>query len=487
MRIVKPRQRTVGTHCLWAVWLSGMKQTSVETCCHSWRVIYETVNSGYGNKEDQLYNNFTLKSSWQFQVSNDRGRFGTSNIAVPMKFWSEKTLMKIVTNENLEESVKTNCHEVGSTNSISVIEGYRPSTRSCLRTKFKRIRKDHEPSRVRINKLVQLLRKRKIRKITKRVIKKLFPKSSKIRRIAKKYKDFYVTYFRRCDSFFSAYFIKMKRKFPAHLKECSSYPAKKTKQFFNARTNCKKFKNSECYNFVVTEVFSTIKARNCNKNATYNAAKQKIMVSADIELNPGPTPANLMHEEKTVSAFRILETKLFCYGLIPVEVGGQGHCFFHVISHQLFNDPTYHLYIRAAGVNYLRQNPERFIESNLNQSWLEYLENMSKAGTWADNIIIQAVADALNLKLIIVESDPNFAEFNIVEATNPQQQPVTLHIGHIGELHYVSTEKLAISNLHLHQISDCEESNRILSISDEIQEIGVCNTLVSRQNFNTEM
>ena len=67
-------------------------------------------------------------------------------------------------------------------------------------------------------------------------------------------------------------------------------------------------------------------------------------------------------------------------------------------------------HIRAAGVDHLRQNPERFIESNLEQSWLEYLENMSRQGTWADNLIIQAVADALNLKIIIIESDPNFAD-----------------------------------------------------------------------------
>ena len=94
---------------------------------------------------------------------------------------------------------------------------------------------------------------------------------------------------------------------------------------------------------------------------------------------------------------RILETTLLDYGLVPVEVGGQGYCFFHVISHQLFDDPKHHFYKRAAGVNHLRQNPERFIESNLDQSWLEYLENMSRQGTWADNLIIQAVANVLNL------------------------------------------------------------------------------------------
>ena len=41
------------------------------------------------------------------------------------------------------------------------------------------------------------------------------------------------------------------------------------------------------------------------------------------------------------------------------------------------------------------------VESNVDQSWLDYLENMSKQGTWADNAIIQGVADSLNLKLLL--------------------------------------------------------------------------------------
>ena len=36
---------------------------------------------------------------------------------------------------------------------------------------------------------------------------------------------------------------------------------------------------------------------------------------------------------------------------------------------------------------------------------------MSCQGTWADSIIIQAVADVFNFKIIlIIESHPNFAE-----------------------------------------------------------------------------
>ena len=46
--------------------------------------------------------------------------------------------MKAVVNNKLVESVNTNCLEVASTNSILIIEAYRPSARNRLKRKFRR-------------------------------------------------------------------------------------------------------------------------------------------------------------------------------------------------------------------------------------------------------------------------------------------------------------------------------------------------------------
>ena len=83
--------------------------------------------------------------------------------------------------------------------------------------------------------------------------------------------------------------------------------------------------------------------------------------------------------------------------------------FFKAVSHQLYGSPNNHLDIRAVGIEFMRENPERFIESNTQNSWMEYLTNMALQGTWCDGLIIQAVADSLNLRLHIVESNENFA------------------------------------------------------------------------------
>ena len=49
--------------------------------------------------------------------------------------------------------------------------------------------------------------------------------------------------------------------------------------------------------------------------------------------------------------------------------------------------------VRTVGVQFMRDNPGRFIESNTENSWLRYLNNMSIQDTWADALIIQTVAD----------------------------------------------------------------------------------------------
>ena len=103
---------------------------------------------------------------------------------------------------------------------------------------------------------------------------------------------------------------------------------------------------------------------------------------------------------------------------------------------------NFHLKIRALGVDYLREPPARFIESNSENSWLEYLTNMSQQGTWCDNLIIQALIDKLNTRIHITESNPLFAEINVIEPvhlTTHTQTIQRIHIDHIDELHYVST------------------------------------------------
>ena len=62
-------------------------------------------------------------------------------------------------------------------------------------------------------------------------------------------------------------------------------------------------------------------------------------------------------------------------------------------------------------------------------------------GTWCDGLIVQAVANALGITLHIIESDQNFTERTIIiePAVTFQGEQRTIYLGHINEVHYVST------------------------------------------------
>ena len=143
----------------------------------------------------------------------------------------------------------------------------------------------------------------------------------------------------------------------------------------------------------------------------------------------------------------MLTTRLARIGRQPVNIVGDGNCFFRSVSHQLYGTEDCHPQIRALAIQHLINCPEHFVEYNTDQSWLQYLQNMSTLGTWADHIIIQAVANEHNLRINITESAPNFSESTTVSSicTGSQTQQRSIYIGHLDELHYVSTTPITVS------------------------------------------
>ena len=182
-------------------------------------------------------------------------------------------------------------------------------------------------------------------------------------------------------------------------------------------------------------------------------------LSKDVEKNPGPTQYNTDHHEiiiipfmqnhsstmqlnSPISSENLMQSRLGALCLQSIDVGGAGDCFFRSVSHQLYGNSNHHMHIRTAGVQFMRDNPERFIETNAENSWLRYLNNMCIQGTWADALIIQAVADALNVTMQIVESNQGFAPLTTVYPVQERNSYSTITIGHIDECHYVSTTAL---------------------------------------------
>ena len=91
---------------------------------------------------------------------------------------------------------------------------------------------------------------------------------------------------------------------------------------------------------------------------------------------------------------------------------------------------------------YMGDHPERFVKKDTENPWLRYLNNMCIQGTWADALFVQAVADALNVSIQIVESNPGFSPITTVNPVQERNSLSTITIGHIDECHYASTTPL---------------------------------------------
>ena len=270
-----------------------------------------------------------------------------------------------------------------------------------------RCRRDREPSRLPLKKIILAMRKRKNRTFLRHNMLKSAPKSSILNKIASSYKQC-------CFQFVHMQYIFIKSF--GYFKPCINLVCR----------NITSERNCSCDQSIHIGVVNQ-----------YDISQNKLLLSGDIELNPGPVQNT--NSVTRLPSNAVLEQRLRHYQLRPFDVGGDGDCFFRAVSHQLYGDPEHHFEVRTAGITYLRDNPERFIESNTENSWLVYLNNMSMPGTWADGIIIQAVADQLQLKLIIAETHEQFQEYSIVQPVLSTQQLTDIYLGHIDELHYVST------------------------------------------------
>ena len=307
-----------------------------------------------------------------------------------------------------------------------------------------RYRRDREPSRLPLKKIILAMRKRKNRTFSKHKMLKSAPKSSILNKMASNYKQC-------CFQFLHMQHI-----------------------FINSFGYFK-----PCVNLVHRNIGASENNCSCNQSicidvSQYDISQNKLILSGDIELNPGPVQNT--NSVTRLPSNAVLEQRLRHYQLRPFDVGGDGDCFFRAVSHQLYGDPEHHFEVRTAGITYLRDNPERFIESNTESSWLVYLNNMSMPGTWADAIIIQAVADQLQLKLTIAETHEQFQEYSTVQPVLSTQQVIDIYLGHIDEHHYVSTLPcsflLGFSNNEVDsaQVSDTSRTSITENTSDRNDE-----------------
>ncbi len=145
------------------------------------------------------------------------------------------------------------------------------------------------------------------------------------------------------------------------------------------------------------------------------------------------------------------------HGYIITNIRGDGSCMFRSIADQINGNQDKQLYYRKRGVDYLRtisknyeikEKLQTIIDAEYKMSLDEYLESMEdkERNMWGDEIMLQALANVLERRIIIIHFDSTKQRSEIIP-TNFDNEEIPIKypdiaIGHFLENHYVSLRKL---------------------------------------------
>jgi hypothetical protein len=166
------------------------------------------------------------------------------------------------------------------------------------------------------------------------------------------------------------------------------------------------------------------------------------------------------------------------------DVHHDGNCFFHVMA---ANTDIPQEEIRAGAIEQILNNVDRyegFTEDNIDS----YIDGMSKSSTWADNVIIQAVADRFGWSIEILNHQDYHVRNQIIPIGTAQTQHIiAIYTGNHYYAGYRDNAEPSISAVSSSEILE-EEANQ--TFDDDVGSLPITTSTqeeVTQQHNNTTM
>ncbi|XP_057299177.1 OTU domain-containing protein 5-A-like [Hydractinia symbiolongicarpus] len=163
-----------------------------------------------------------------------------------------------------------------------------------------------------------------------------------------------------------------------------------------------------------------------SKTKNIENKKQPVKKSQDTS---DPSEQRKFHRKK--NNFRTLSQIPSDRGLRLVEVEGDGNCFFRVIAPQIYGDSKLYKSVRVKTVEQVMNKPTLFNQFIEEGQFDEFVATLSTNREWADNLAIQAVADAYGILFEIINSNQVQYGTRIINprgVENPHRHLVIAHI-----------------------------------------------------------
>ena len=180
-------------------------------------------------------------------------------------------------------------------------------------------------------------------------------------------------------------------------------------------------------------------AKKANENETLQQFEEKSLLWEDEQISPAvdgkvahaknrqrfaqdfapqsKPPLNRRHSTSGLesgSSRKVSSENAFCdrmeaIGLHVVEVEPDGNCLFRAIAHQFYLDSEKHAELRAACVQHMAKNRERF-EVFCTTNFDHHLRRMAMDGTWAAELEVRAMEEIYDRVFSIYSSDSKEAK-----------------------------------------------------------------------------
>ncbi|KAL8269183.1 hypothetical protein Esti_006892 [Eimeria stiedai] len=145
---------------------------------------------------------------------------------------------------------------------------------------------------------------------------------------------------------------------------------------------------------------------------------------------------------KSVHAFEaaegLLEQRLAFLGCRTVTAVGDGNCQFRAVSYCLFGSEENHRFVRRRVVQHMQRETASYRVFFESPAFDSYLKQMSRPGTWGDELTLRAAADAFSCCLhLITSSETNwYLRYDPEKEGQPQPALKHLFLTYISPIHY---------------------------------------------------
>ena len=141
-----------------------------------------------------------------------------------------------------------------------------------------------------------------------------------------------------------------------------------------------------------------------------------------------PAPARTGYSEETFME------NMANAGLYIVEMAADGNCLFRAVAHQIYMNAEKHHELRKQCVNHMRKHRDRFALF-CTTDFDTYLNNLSRDGSWGDDLEIKALEEIIDRAIVIYSSE------------NKDLAPMTANFDDLEVLHTISNTGVDTSDV----------------------------------------